>query len=121
MKSIRLKGFNFNFVRSLLVAIACAVLFFSNMAPAAAISSSPSSPRSGETPLNEIFEKSEDALRAEPRTMKELQTEASKGYNEVQGNADFNDAEMKRPENSQDATTAAEQVEDALKKITHQD
>jgi muramidase (phage lysozyme) len=121
MQVLRFRSINFRPVRSLLIAISCAVLFFCNMAPALAISSSPSDPRSGETPLNEIFEKSEDALKAEPRTMRELQSESSKGYNEIQGNADFNDAEMKRPENSQDAVTAADQVENTLKKITRQD
>jgi hypothetical protein len=121
MQVFRFRTINFRPVRSLLIAVFCAVLFFCNMAPALAISSTPSDPRSGEVPLDEIFEKSEDALKAEPRSMRELQTEASKGYNEIQGDADLNDTEMKRPENSQDAVTAADQVENALKKITHQD
>ena len=108
-------------VRLLIIAVVCSVLFFQNMLPAAAISSSPSDLRSGEVQLDEIYEKSEDALRREPRSMKELQSEASKGPNEVQGGADLNSRQMNRPENSEDATTAAEGVEKALKKLTNQD
>jgi hypothetical protein len=121
MKSLHAKLSILRPMRLLVMIVACAFLFFSNVLPALAISSSPSDPRSGETPLNEIFEKSEDALKAEPRSMRELQSEASKGYNEIQGDADFNAEEMKRPENSQDAVTAEDQVKNALKKITGQD
>lgn len=118
MQSIRLKLSTLRLARFLMIAIVSAVLFFGNMLPANAISSTPSDIRSGETPLNEIYERSEDALRAEPRTLKEVQTEASKGINEVQGNADLNNSEMSRPDNSQEAVSAEEQVENVLKKLT---
>jgi hypothetical protein len=118
MQSIRLRLSNFRAARFLMIAIVSAVLFFGNMLPANAISSAPSDLRSGEVPLNEIYERSEDALKAEPRTMKELQTEASKGINEVQGSADLNSSQMSRPDNSQEAVSAEEQVENVLKKLT---
>lgn len=121
MQSLRLKLSTFRPVRFLVVAIACAMMFFSNVLPASAISSTPSDPRSGETPLNEIFERSEDALKAEPRGMRELQTEANKGINEVQGDADLNSSQMNRPDNSQNATSAEEQVENVLRKLTHKE
>ncbi|WP_190511425.1 hypothetical protein [Oscillatoria sp. FACHB-1407] len=104
-----------------MTAIVCAVMFLSNVLPAYAIHSTPSNPRSGETPLNEIYERSEDALRAEPRTMKDLETEAGKGINEVQGDADLNSNQMNRPDNSQNAVSAEEQVENVLRKLTHKE
>lgn len=121
MQSIRLKFSAFRPARLLMIAIASVVLFFGNILPASAIGSTPSDPRSGEAPLNEIYEQAEDALKAEPRTMKEVQSEANKGINEVQGNADLNSTQMNRPDNSQQAVSAEEQVENVLKKLTHKE
>jgi hypothetical protein len=106
-------------VRFLLAAFVATLLFFTNAFPALAISSSPSNPRSGEAPINTIFEKSEDVLKAEPRTQDELQSEANEGINEIQGAADAD--KMSTPGNSQDAVTAKEQVEHALERITGKD
>ena len=83
--------------------------------PQTMINSTRSSPTEGEAPLNEIYEKSEDALKQPPLSMEKVQQEATKGYNEVQGDADFD--KMHRPDNSQEATSAAEKVENALEKV----
>lgn len=80
----------------------------------ALINSEPSPLDKGEARLDDIYQKSKDILKSPPPSMEQVQSEAQKGINEVQGNADVN--EMYRPENSQDATTAAEQVEKALTK-----
>ncbi|MDX2213205.1 MAG: hypothetical protein SFY66_07940 [Oculatellaceae cyanobacterium bins.114] len=121
MQSLRLKIAAFRPIQLLMIAVVCVVLFLGSVMPAYAISSTPSDPRSGETSLDEIFERSEDALRAEPRTMKQLESEASKGINEVQGDADLNSSQMNRPDNSQNATSAEEQVENVLRKLTHKE
>lgn len=103
-------------IRTLLVAVTCAVLLFMNAAPALAISSQPTSPQKGEPGLQDIFEKSEDALKSDDTLTMKVKDEANKGLNEVQGAADKND--MYRPETSQDAVDAETQVERALGKIT---
>jgi len=112
---------NWRSLKVTLIAIVFSVLFLFHTLPASAIGSSPSDPRSGEVQLDAIYEKSEDALRQEPRTLKQIQTQSSKGYNEVQGAADLNNQQMQRPENSQDTTTAADQAENALKKLIRQE
>ncbi len=83
--------------------------------PQTMINSTKSNPTEGEAPLNEIYEKSEDILREPPPGMQRVQQEAVQGYNEVQGDADFD--KMHRPDNSQEATSAAEKVENALEKV----
>lgn len=103
-------------IRTLLVAVTCAVLLFMHAAPAMAISSQPTDPAKGEPGLQDIFEKSEDALKSDDTLTMKVKDEANKGLNEVQGAADKND--MYRPETSQHATSAEEQVERALSKIT---
>lgn len=103
-------------IRTLLVAVTCAVLLFMNAAPALAISSQPTDPAKGEPGLQDIFEKSEDALKSDDTLTMKVKDEANKGINEVQGAADKND--MYRPETSQHATSAEEQVERALSKVT---
>jgi len=103
-------------IRTLLVAMTCAVLLFMNAAPAFAISSQPTDPAKGEPGLQDIFEKSEDALKSDEYLgMDKVKEEANKGINEVQGAADKND--MYRPETSQRATSAEEQVERVLGKV----
>jgi hypothetical protein len=106
-------------LRWLLAAFVAGVLFLSTAFPAAAISSTPSDPTKGEAPINDIYEKSEDVLKVEPRTQGELKDEAERGLNEVQGAADID--KMNTPENSDQAVTAKEQVERALEKITGRD
>jgi DNA polymerase II large subunit len=106
-------------VRFLIIAFVCTLLVFSNALPAVAGTNigtnTRSNPGEGETRLNEILEKSQDAIRPENALSGEkMQSEANKGLNEVQGDADFQ--QMNRPSNSQKATSAAEQVERALEK-----
>ncbi|MEP0912831.1 hypothetical protein NDI45_18120 [Leptolyngbya sp. GB1-A1] len=103
-------------IRTFLVTVTCALVLFMNAAPALAISSPPTDPAKGEPGLQDIFEKSEDALKSDDTLTMKVKDEANKGINEVQGAADKND--MYRPENSQQATDAETQVERALSKIT---
>jgi hypothetical protein len=116
---IRLNLSNLRPVRFLVAAFVSTLLFLTNAFPALAISTSPSSLQKGEAPINDIYEKSKDVLKAEPRTQEELQTEANKGINEIQGDADRD--QMNTPENSQDAVTAKEQLERVLERVTGKD
>jgi hypothetical protein len=103
------------FVRSLVVAFACALILFANTAPALAIGSTQSQPSQGEAQLNEILEESQDAIRPENALNADKVIErANEGLNEVQKDADVE--EMNTPENSRQATSAAEQVQRALGK-----
>ncbi|NJN88620.1 MAG: hypothetical protein HC881_22995 [Leptolyngbyaceae cyanobacterium SL_7_1] len=103
-------------VRFLILAFTCAMLFFANAFPAIAAGvSAPSSPSKGTAPINDILEESENALKAEPRTMEEVIEKANQGPNEVQGGADLD--QMKRPDNS-NAVTIEERVEEILENVT---
>lgn len=103
------------FVKGLLVAVICALVLFTNAYPALAIGSTPSRPSEGETRLNGILKESQDAIRPENALdADEVRRKANEGLNEVQGAADLN--QMNRPENSRQATSAAEQVQQALGK-----
>lgn len=105
----------FRVVRGLAIALVCAVLLFANAYPALAIGSAPSRPSQGETELNDIYKESQDAVRPENALSSEKVIErANKGLNEVQSDADID--QMNRPENSREATSAAEQVQRALGK-----
>lgn len=104
-------------IRIFMIAATCSFLIFSNAFPAFAISSDRSNPVQGEVQLDEIYEKSEDVLRNGSPDLEDVQEESAKGFNEVQGNADRD--KMSRPDNSREATTAKEQAERALKKITN--
>jgi hypothetical protein len=117
--TIRFNPSRFRPLRFIFAALVATVLFFSNALPVLAISTTPSAPQKGEAPLDEIYQKSEDALKAEPRTQKQVRAEAQKGTNEIQGDADID--QMSTPKNSQQAVTAKEQVERALEKITGKD
>jgi hypothetical protein len=71
----------------------------------------PPDPLKGESPLHPVPQPDGKCNICKRR----VQQEAVKGYNEVQGDADFD--KMHRPDNSQDATSAAEKVENALEKV----
>lgn len=103
-------------LRVLVVAFVCTILFFSSAFPAAAISSDRSDLNKGAERLEGIQKKSEDVLRQEPRSGEELQSVAREGINELQGTEDVE--KMNRPENSQRATSAAQQVEKGLRRAT---
>ena len=89
----------------------CTFLFFSSAFTAFA----DSNPSQGVTPLKTIEQKSKEALRSEPRNLSEVQTEAKKGINAVQGAADSE--KMKNPANAK-STSVEEQVSDVLSNIT---
>lgn len=109
--------------RVVLVVTVCAFMLFNTALPAyaagssnATIGSSRSHPTEGEAPLNNIFERSEDVLKAEPRPMDELQKTAEGGLNEIQGAADYD--KMSRPDNSQDAESVPDQIKRAFDNLT---
>lgn len=92
----------------LLVAIfACALMLFSSAFPAYAAAKS--DPRQGEAQLKTIESKSLDVLEAGgPYDLEKTASEANKGLNEVQGDADAD--RMQRPSNSRGANPSVEQV-----------
>jgi hypothetical protein len=102
-------------IRSLAIAIVCAVFLFVNVAPALAIGSTPSSPNEGPVRMKEILKESEDAVRPENALNSDkIIDRANSGLNEVQ--QDANEEIFNRPENSRQATSAAEQVQRAFEK-----
>jgi hypothetical protein len=108
-------SFALRFVRGLVVAFACALILFANSTPALAIGSTQSQPNQGEAQLNDIYKASEDAIRPENALNADKVIErANEGLNEVQKDADIE--QMNNPENSRQATSAAEQVQRALGK-----
>lgn len=104
-------------VRAFLAIAACVMLLFSVATPAMAIGSDRSNPSEGEVQLDNIYNKAERALEAEPRNMKEVQAEAKQGFNEIQGSADAN--KMNQRGDAEHATTVKEQVEKILDDVTH--
>jgi hypothetical protein len=109
-------------VRFLVIAFACGLLLLSNALPVfaannptAGFSSTRSNPTKGEEHFDEIYEKSEEALRAAPGDAQRFIEEANKGLNEVQGAGDIE--RMKSPENSQ-GTAIEKKVEEVLETIT---
>jgi flagellar motility protein MotE (MotC chaperone) len=103
-------------LRFVVILFACALMFLSSAVPAMAYGTDKSNPREGTAQLDEIQAKSERAAKEPPQSLKEVQSEAQKGYNEIQGDADLD--KMSRPENSQDATTIQEKVEEILENVT---
>lgn len=93
----------------LLAIFASTLLFLSSALPAAA---SNSNPTKGIDALNKVEQKSKDVLNSPPRSLEETQAEAQKGINAVQGDADA--AKMKRPGNSQNATSVEEKIKDTF-------
>jgi len=109
--------------RVALVLAVCAFMLFNTALPAYAagnssvnIGSSKAQPSEGEAKLNDIFERSEDALKAEPRRMSELQKATEGGLNEIQGAADYD--QMNRPSNSQDAESVPDRIKEAFENLT---
>lgn len=110
MVLMNLKSFEFRPLRVLLAVCVSAFLFFSNVFPAMAATSQPTK---GEDQLKQIEERSEEVLKSNPRSLEEVQSATDDGLNTVQGEANKN--KMSRPENSQDATSVEEQIDQGLK------
>lgn len=107
-------SFNFpakRLVRSLIAVCFCALMFVSNAFPAFAVTSSPTK---GEDQLLGIEKESQEAVLKKPMSLEETQEKASKGPNEVQGDADID--KMKNPSNTS-ATSFEQQVKKAVGKI----
>lgn len=98
-------------VRTLVAVCFCTLLFVSNAFPAFAVTSSPTK---GEEQLLGIEKEAQKAVLKDPMSLEETQEKASKGPNEVQGDADLD--KMKNPSNT-NATSFKEQVEKAVSKI----
>ena len=90
-------------------------LLATNVSPALAIGSSPTSPTEGEVSLSKIEQKSKDVLRKGPRGMDEVQARAEGGLNGVQGSADS--SKMTSPSETQ-ANTVLDDVKDFIKGAT---
>jgi hypothetical protein len=103
-------------VRFLLAAFTCALLFFSSAFPATAITATPSNPEDATTQLLETQRQTDDVSAQPPLGLKEVQKKSNEGLNEVQGAADIE--KMKRPENSQGATSVEESAKNLLEKVT---
>ncbi|MDY7008324.1 MAG: hypothetical protein SWX82_31465 [Cyanobacteriota bacterium] len=100
-------------VRFLMVIFACTFVFLSSAVPVIAATSSPTQ---GEDALKKVEKKSEQVLKSNPRSMEEVKSKSKNGLNGVQGGANLN--QMSTPENSQDATSVEERVQDFLNDFT---
>lgn len=107
-------------VRLLLAACVCALLVFTYVTPAYSgilTEKAPtSSTKDGEANLLDIEGKSQEAILKDPYSLKQTQTEANKGLNEIQGDSDID--KMKRPENTRGAESVEDKVKEALEGIT---
>ena len=113
MKFFGLPNINWRPLRFLIAVVCCTFLLFSSSFTALAASNSDQ----GVMPLKGIEQKSKKALQSEPRSLEEVQAEAKKGINAVQGDA--NREKMKNPSNADsDATSVEEQVSDVLSDFT---
>lgn len=106
-------------LRMLVIVFACALIVLSNALPAFAMGRNKSKPSDGTIQLDKIEQRAEDMAQSDPLSLKETQSRTQGGLNEVQGSADKN--KMKRPSNSQDATTIGDQLEGALEKVIGKD
>lgn len=115
MQFIREKLFCARPLRFLIAASLCTFLFLSNALPAAAVGGSDK----GGTTLDQIVEKAEQVVKQEPRSMQEVQTEANKNTNSVQGSA--NKEKMEKAENSMSGPPMAKQANELVKEIKDAD
>ena len=112
MQTAYLRSFNLNPVRLLVIAFICVLLFFSSVLPAAAIGMDQNK---GEEQLKGIEQKSEEVLKSAPRSLEQTQSEANKGINAVQGNADVN--KMKNQDNSNKEKSVEDQIKETVQDI----
>lgn len=117
MFSIRLNNNWLRPFRFIAIAFACGLLLFSSAYPAmAAGRSTPTNPTEGETQLNKILDKSEEAAKSGLSSMRDVEKRSERGLNEVQADADY--SKMQRPENSQNATSVIDQIKESFDKVT---
>ncbi|WP_427162206.1 hypothetical protein ACQFX9_11960 [Aliinostoc sp. HNIBRCY26] len=100
----------------LIIAFTCALLLLSSTSPAFAIESYKSDPTEATTQLLETQRQTDEVAKSPPPTLEEVQRKSNEGLNEVQGAADIE--KMKRPENSQSATSVEDEVKSFLEKVT---
>jgi hypothetical protein len=101
------------------IVFACTFMVFTSMA---AVDAAPANDTRAKTDLtkgaerlDDVQKKSEEILRNPPMSFDRVQTESSKGLNEVQGDADIQD--MSRPSNSRGVTSIQEKAEQVLEKV----
>lgn len=123
MRSIRFQLSALRPVRLLLAAFACAFLMFSNAFPAYSAPVNPTGttkpPQQGESNLLDIEREAQEAVLKDPYSREETQAKANEGLNEIQGAANLD--KMKRPENSQGATSVESKLKNVLEKATGKD
>lgn len=123
MRSIKFKLSTLRPVRLLLAAFACAFLMFSNAFPAYSAPVNPTgttkAPQQGESNLLDIEKEAQEAVLKDPYSREKTQDKANEGLNEIQGAA--NADKMKRPENSQGATSVETKLKNVLEKATGKD
>jgi hypothetical protein len=115
MKSIAFTLSGIRPVRFLVGSVICALIFFSNAFPAAAISSPKSAPEDSTTQLLETQKKTDEITTEPPPGLEEVKKKANEGINEIQGGADKD--KMKRPENTQGATSVEDNILKTLEKF----
>jgi hypothetical protein len=103
-------------VRFLVTAIACLFVLLFNVPQASANTPPQSSPQQGADQLLSIEKQSEDLTFRKPDDLKDVQSRANKGINEVQGDADAD--KMKNPSNTTSGTSVESQVKNLLEKAT---
>jgi hypothetical protein len=103
-------------VRFLVTAIACLFLLISYVPSAFAIGTDRHIPQRGAEQLNDIEAESQNLTFREPDDLKDVQSRANKGINEVQGDADAD--KMKNPGNTSGVNTVENQVKNILEKAT---
>ena len=104
------------FAKISLIIVTTVFLFVGVAHPAIAFGNSNSSPSEGTAQMNNLQETSRRAVKQEPRSRQEVQNQAQRGPNEVQGDADLQG--MNSQSNSQETTTVRKQVERALENVT---
>ncbi len=103
-------------LRTVVIAFACALVLLTSTPTALANSSTPSRPDQGTAPLNDIYNEAEKSVRPENALDGDKMTDrANKGLNEMQKNADTN--QMNHPANSGQATAPVDKIKDALSNI----
>ena len=112
MKLVDFKSLLSRSMRFVIAAFACSLLLMSSAFPALAVTSSPTE---GEAQLQKTLDEAYKVIEEKPRTIEEIHSKAKKGPNEVQGDADID--KMSTPENSQDATSVPEQINEFVKSI----